>query len=51
MLASFSNSEIKGKTLVSGNKEAVNALHKSNHVISYNGIRIRMQNIAWARIV
>ena len=32
-----------------GNKEAINALHKANHVISYNNIR--MQNAAWSRMV
>ena len=32
-----------------GNKEAVTALHKCNHVISYNDIRL--QNNAWAHMV
>ena len=32
-----------------GNQEAINALHKANHVISYN--YIRMQNAAWSRMV
>ena len=32
-----------------GSKEAITALHKTNHVIAYNDIR--MQNIAWSRMV
>ena len=32
-----------------GSKEAIHALHKNNHVISYNDIR--MQNAAWSRMV
>ena len=34
---------------ITGNKEAINILHKSNHVISYHDVR--MQNAAWARMV
>ena len=32
-----------------GNKEAIDGLHKTNHVIFYNDIR--MQNAAWSRMV
>ena len=32
-----------------GNKEAINVIHRTNHVISYNDIR--MQNAAWSRMV
>ena len=32
-----------------GNKDAINALHKTNHVISYSNIH--MQNAAWSRMV
>lgn len=35
--------------LLSGNKEAIDVLHKCNHTISYHDIR--MQNIAWSRMV
>ena len=31
------------------NKDTINALHKTNHVISYKNIR--MQNVAWLRMV
>eukprot|EP00794_Sanderia_malayensis_P016277 gene16277-17916_t len=34
---------------LTGNKEVINTLHKCNHVMSYNNIR--MQNQAWSRMV